>query len=134
MLTSPAIFKTGMLGKNQYNVTGDLITGYTANKEGIMPVKTLKTVPYITTFLLENRRVREYEFFLKPGERTEMHSHPDYLIYVLCDFRLRIKMADDKTEEVDFKAGQSSYKLAQTHSVENIGKTDARALIIELKD
>jgi quercetin dioxygenase-like cupin family protein len=98
-----------------------------------MPAKTIKTVPYISTFLLENRRVKEYEFFLKPGERTEMHSHPDYIVYVLCDCRLRISMADGKTEDVDFKAGQSSYKQVQTHSIENIGKTDARALIIELK-
>ncbi len=99
-----------------------------------MPVKSAKTVSHIAKFLLENQRVKEYEFFLKPGERTVMHSHPDYIIYVLCDFRLRIKMADGNTEDVDFQTGQSSYKGAQTHSVENIGETDARALIIELLD
>ena len=99
-----------------------------------MAVKTAKTVPYIAKFLLENSRIKEYEFFLKPGEKTEMHSHPDYIIYMLCDSRLKIAMADGRTEEADFKAGQSSYKQAQTHSIENIGNTDARALVVELKE
>jgi quercetin dioxygenase-like cupin family protein len=69
----------------------------------------------------------------KPGQKTLMHSHPDHVIYVLKDGKLKITLPDGTINEVSLKAGQAIWMNAQQHSVENLGKTEASNLVIELK-
>jgi hypothetical protein len=85
--------------------------------------------------LFENDRVRVLEYRSKPGEKAEVHSHPDYL-----SIRLRKRLQNtahfpgwEKVKTIEGKAGTVSWQDAVTHALENVGTIDAHALLIELK-
>ena len=83
--------------------------------------------------LLENERVRLLDFKLQPGKKTVQHSHPDTIVYALNDQKLRFILPDDEKKVVELKSGQAIWMNAETHVAENIGKTEARSVVIELK-
>jgi quercetin dioxygenase-like cupin family protein len=83
--------------------------------------------------LLDNHRVRVLELRLPPGESEPMHSHPDYLVYVLSPAIMRMTAADGSTKVVDLRSGDVSFGPPTTHSGENVGGTTLHELIIELK-
>ena len=83
--------------------------------------------------VLENERVRLLDFKLQPGKKTAQHSHPDTVVYSLNDHKLRFILPDDEEKVVELKLGQAIWINAETHVVENIGKTEARSVVIELK-
>jgi hypothetical protein len=84
--------------------------------------------------LLENDRVRVQEHFVKVGETIAMHSHPDKVIYALNDWKVREILLDGTTRVVEGKAGTARWGNATQHAVENIGTTEVRNIVIELKD
>ena len=92
-----------------------------------------KTVPYISKMLLETDRVKIYEVKLKPGEKNEIHCHPDYFIFNLTDNKLLTTDTSGKTHEREYKAEQSAFLKEQAHMAENIGDKEARLLIVEMK-
>ena len=69
----------------------------------------------------------------KPGQKTVMHSHPDHVIYVVKDGKLKITLPDGKSNEINLKSGQAIWMPAGQHAVENLGKTEANNIVIELK-
>jgi beta-alanine degradation protein BauB len=81
----------------------------------------------------ENDRVRVLELRLKPGERERQHSHPQYVLYALTDYRVRNTKADGTTQVFERKAGDVFWGEPVTHGGENIGTTELRAVIVELK-
>jgi quercetin dioxygenase-like cupin family protein len=81
----------------------------------------------------ENDRVRVLELRLKPGERERQHSHPQYVLYALTDYRVRNTKADGTTHVFERKAGDVYWGEPVTHGGENIGTTELRAVIVELK-
>jgi len=83
--------------------------------------------------LLDNHRVRVLELRLAPGEREPMHSHPDYLVYVLSPATMRMTAPDGTTKVVELGTGQVSFGSPTMHAGENVGKTTLHELIIELK-
>jgi quercetin dioxygenase-like cupin family protein len=83
--------------------------------------------------LLENDRVRVQEHFVKVGETIAMHSHPDKVIYALNDWKVRETLLDGTTRVVEGKAGTARWGKATQHAVENIGTTEVRNIVIELK-
>ncbi len=83
--------------------------------------------------LLENERVRVFDVKFTPGQKAAMHSHPDHVVYVLDDATLRLTGADGKSQDVSIKAGQALFLPAGPHAAENVGKTSAHNLVIELK-
>ena len=85
--------------------------------------------------LFENDRVRVLEYHSKPGDKAVMHSHPDYFVYDLASgYKVKFTSPDGKTAETpESKAGTVTWRGAETHATENVGTTDARVLIIELK-
>jgi len=62
-----------------------------------------------------------------------MHSHPANIVYALTSSKAKFTLPDGKTEERELKAGQAVWSDAVTHSSENVGTTESRALVIELK-
>jgi len=84
--------------------------------------------------LLENDRVRVLEFRDQPGDKEDMHSHPDYVVYVVSDFKRKFTGPDGKTNEAEGKAGQVLWRDAEFHSGENIGTTGTHVILIELKE
>jgi len=90
---------------------------------------------YRVTF--ENDRVRVLEYNGRPGMGVcgdGMHSHPAHLTVLLSTGKARFKTPDGKVEvRSDIPVGAVFWSNGETHEVENIGGSDIRLLIIELK-
>jgi hypothetical protein len=84
--------------------------------------------------LLENDRIRVLEFQDKPSDKEGMHSHPDYVVYVVSDFKRKFTEPDGNTREAEGKAGQVLWRGTESHSGENIGTTATHVILIELKE
>jgi len=93
------------------------------------PMKVAKNV---YKFIMENDRVRVLEASFKPGDKAIMHDHPDHLVYVLSDGKIKLK-SSGKTDVLELKKGQAVFLKAQSHEAENTGKTDLHLLVVELK-
>jgi hypothetical protein len=93
-----------------------------------------KAVDPSMKILLENDRVRVQEHYLKPGQKIAMHSHPDKVIYAINDWKVRETYPDGTSKVVEGKAGTAVWGTAKTHAVENIGTTEVRNIVIELKE
>jgi hypothetical protein len=93
----------------------------------------VKVAPGVYKVALENDHVRVLEVTLKPGEKVPMHSHPACIIYPLNDSKTRFTSPDGKSVDVDMKTGAVSWHEAESHMSENIGQSDARVLVIEMK-
>ena len=83
--------------------------------------------------LLDNEYVRILEVRQKPGDKSPIHSHPNHVVYALSDETLKFTQADGKTNVATIKAGRAVWRNAETHTVQNVGKNEGRALDIELK-
>ena len=85
----------------------------------------------------ENDRLRVLEYNGRPGMGVcgdGMHSHPAHLTVLLSTGKVRIKTPDGKVEEQSgAPVGAVFWSDAATHEVENIGGSNIRLLIIELK-
>ena len=93
-----------------------------------------KVAADVYKLVMENDRVRVFEVQFKPGQKAVMHGHPDHVVYVLADYTLNLMLPGDKSQEVPLKAGQAIWMGAGQHAAQNIGKTEGRALVIELKE
>jgi hypothetical protein len=89
--------------------------------------------PQYYTVRLDNETVRVLEYRLKPGEKEVMHSHPPGVVYSLADAQFRTTLPDGTSSEATVRGGEVTWRERTSHSAENIGKTEAHALAIELK-
>jgi quercetin dioxygenase-like cupin family protein len=94
----------------------------------------LEAAPNVYKLLMENDRVRVLDVRVKPGEKTKIHSHPDRVVYVLSDHRLKFTSADGASRELELRAGQVLWIEAGVHTTENTGMTEAHNLAVELKE
>jgi ketosteroid isomerase-like protein len=85
------------------------------------------------TVKFENERIRVLELRLKPGQSERQHSHPQYVLYPLNDYRVRNTNADGTVRTFERKAGEVFWGEPITHGGENVGTTDVHAIIVELK-
>ena len=86
-----------------------------------------------TKVLLDNECVRVQYHDVAVGQTIPMHSHPNYVVYVLKDFKARITLSDGTQRISERKAGEAYWNPPIEHSVENLGSTDIHNLIVELK-
>jgi quercetin dioxygenase-like cupin family protein len=89
--------------------------------------------PKVVKTKFENDHVRVLEFISDPGDKEGLHFHPAFVVYVVTGGTLRITNPDGKIDDVEFKDGDIRYREPVTHTTENIGKTQLRAIIVELK-
>jgi hypothetical protein len=95
-----------------------------------------KVMPRAYRVALENDRVRVLEFTGRPGMGIcgdGMHWHPAHLTIVLNDWQGRVSTPDGVVRDRSRKAGDVFWSEAETHKLENTGKTNSRVLIVELK-
>ena len=85
------------------------------------------------TVRFENDRVRVLEYRDKPGERTQEHRHPAFVLYVVSPFKRKLILPDGKVMVREFKAGDIMWSDAQTHIGENVGDTSTHVIMIEMK-
>lgn len=83
--------------------------------------------------LLENDCVRMQFHDVAVGQKTPMHAHPRYAVYVFNAYRARITLADGSQRISEHKAGDAFWHEASQHVVENVGTTPIHNLVLELK-
>jgi quercetin dioxygenase-like cupin family protein len=93
----------------------------------------VKVAPKNCKVLLDNDQVRVIRVVLKPGEKLAMHSHTANVVYSFTGAKAKYTFTDGKTEERELKSGQAVWSDAVSHSTENTGTTESRALVFELK-
>ncbi len=84
--------------------------------------------------IMENDRVRVLEYRDLPGEKTNQHRHPAFVLYALGPFSRNITLPDGKIMRRDFKAGEVLWSDEQIHIGTNVGQTPTHAIIVELKE
>ncbi|MGE0846066.1 MAG: hypothetical protein AB7L41_07335 [Flavobacteriaceae bacterium] len=92
-----------------------------------------KTNPDLYKVIFENDRVRVLEYRDQPGDKTNMHEHPAFLVYALSSFERRLTLPDGKVLNRTFTPGQVLFSEAQAHIGENIGNTETHIIMVELK-
>ena len=93
----------------------------------------LQVATNVYTLNMENEYVRVMDARFSPGAKAVMHYHPNHVVYVLTDERVKITTPDGKSVNFDLKAGQAIWMPAGQHAAENLGKVEAHNLVIELK-
>ncbi len=84
--------------------------------------------------IFKNEQVRVLEYKDKPGDKTNLHHHPDSLVYALSTFKRKLILNGDTEIIVDKKEGETYWVSAQDHIGENIGTTDTHVIIVELQE
>jgi len=84
--------------------------------------------------LFENEQVRVVRYRFNPGEKNEMHGHPDNVQVVLTDAKATVTTPDGKTTQSQGKAGQVNWRPATVHSVQNTGEKPFEGVLVEMKD
>lgn len=85
------------------------------------------------TTILENKCVRVLDYRDQPGQKTQQHEHPAFVLYALSSFERTLTLPDGKILRRQFNAGDIAWSNGQTHIGENVGQTPTHALIVELK-
>jgi hypothetical protein len=96
-----------------------------------------KMQPQSYQVVMENDRVRVLEYNSRPGMGVcgnGMHSHPAHLTVLLTNGTVRVRTPDGRVvEHTDMPLGTVFWEAPVTHTVENIGGSNLRSLIIEMK-
>src|SRR5580765_7338241 len=92
-----------------------------------------KLSPDLYKVRLENDRVRVLEYRLKPGQKEPMHSHPAGLVIVLTDGSLKNTLPDGTSYARTYSVGDVMWREPVTHTGENVGTTELRSFIVDIK-
>lgn len=90
------------------------------------------TDPELYKVVFENDRVRVLEYRDVPGDRTNIHHHPDSVMITLSSFRRALTIGGE-TREFDKFQNEIGWLPAQEHIGENVGSTPTHAVFVELK-
>ena len=85
------------------------------------------------TVELENDRVRVIRIRYGPGEKSEMHYHPESVIVFRTDAEVRFSYPDGSSEEINGTAGDVISLPATTHLPENLSNQPFEVIQVELK-
>jgi quercetin dioxygenase-like cupin family protein len=83
----------------------------------------------------ENEAVRVFEVTLRPGDMEPVHTHPANLAYIMNSGKVRVAYVGGEAQNVEVRKGDVLYSDPEgPHTLENLGKTTMRAIVVELKD
>ena len=86
------------------------------------------------TVFVDNDRVKAYEGRFSPGEKSpQMSKRPDRVEFAMTDGQMRHYYLDGKVEDVMWKAGEVKWSERATYQQENIGTTEFRIRVVQLK-
>jgi len=91
----------------------------------------VEAAPKQAKVLVDNDKVRVIHATFKKGDKVPAHSHPDIVVYILKEGKVKFTNADGKVVESDPKVGEAFFRPAVTHSHEHL--EDSEAVIVELK-
>lgn len=93
----------------------------------------VSVAPHVYKVLLENDKVRVLAIRTEPGASSEMHSHPDMVLYAVSDCDWALTGPDGEVVEARVPADEVMFLDATTHSAKDIGANGSHAIAIELK-
>ena len=70
--------------------------------------------------------------YLKPGQSSALHAHPDNVIYAVNGGTAEFTQKDGTKHTNELKTGMSMVTAGGTHSVKNTGKTTLRVILVEV--
>ena len=115
---------------------GILMTGlaFVARSQTAAAQDPVKLEPDLYKVLLDNDQVRVIDYHLGKGQKEPMHTHATpAMVYWFTDAKLLNTLPDGKTKELSGKAGEAIWRGATTHTTENVGNAEVRALVVECK-
>jgi quercetin dioxygenase-like cupin family protein len=81
----------------------------------------------------ENASVRVLRIHYAAHEKSVMHYHPNAVAVFQTDGRVKFTLPNGKSEEREFKAGQTMWTPAGRHNPENVGDSDFEVILVEMK-
>lgn len=121
------------MNKAVYFIGGVLVGSLPFSLAAASTQDAVAVSPQYYSVRLENDRVRVAEWRLKPGEREGAHTHSPGIVYVLADSTVRTTFPDGTVAERPSKAGEVFWRDATSHSLVNVGQTEAHSLAIDVK-
>lgn len=106
-----------------------VLTSFNANAQDPVQVS-----PEIYKLMLDNDQVRVIEYQAGPSQRDQMNFLPRHLTYTLTPVKLKVMAPDGNITNVEAEEGEVYWQAPVTHSIQNIGKTEAKMLIVEIKE
>jgi len=83
--------------------------------------------------LHEEDEIRLIEMTLNAGETDNQHSHKDELVYFVSGGNVRIHLPDGQSMDAEVPDGHVMAHEAWTHTVQNTGSKNVKAIIFEKK-
>ena len=97
-------------------------------------IDIVQTSPNQARVLMENEHVRVVEYAVKPGETDVWHTHPPRSSYVVSGGKVKVYTENGEPKISEVKTGASSWAgQGAKHYVENIGDTDIKIILTEIK-
>ena len=93
----------------------------------------VKVDPAHYKVVFENAAVRVLRISYPAGAKSTMHQHPDAIVVMLADAKVRFATPDGKSEDVDMPRESAMYTPAATHNPENIGTGPVDGILVEFK-
>ena len=94
-------------------------------------IDPVKASPKNYKTLLEEGDVRMIEMTLPAGTSDIQHSHHHEMVFFITGSKVRVHMPDGSSVDLDIPDGHVMAHEPWTHRVENIGKSDIKAIIFE---
>ena len=128
--------RVNMLRVRMYSVMF-VLAAFTASETAVAQVSppSWTASPDVYKVAAENGQFRVVEGTWKPGQRDQLHSHPNggFFFYV-TDCLTRLHSPDGRTEDVVRSAGAAGWQPAfDSHWVENVGKETCKLVLFEPK-
>lgn len=94
-----------------------------------------KVAPTGVKVVFENDQVRVLDVVTQPGSTMAVHSHPAVMVVTLTPGTTRFTSTTGKTETVgaNVTRGGATYRPAESHASENVGKAVSHVFLIEFK-
>ncbi len=91
--------------------------------------------PNIYHVLAENEMMRLLLAIWKPGDRDKWHSHPPTAVYYITDCHVRAFFPDGSQRDLQRVGGIGRARdiSVTSHSIQNIGSSECRILLVEIK-
>ena len=97
-----------------------------------MAEDAVKVAPDVYKVVFENEKVRVLEVEMEEGSRTEMHSHPDTLIYIISGGKVAFTDSSGQVEDLETGDGETVWMEATEHATQHVAGA-IHALLIEPK-
>ena len=96
-------------------------------------IDPVKASPNNYKLLFEDETHRVLEMTLNAGDKDNQHSHTSEIAYFITGSSVKIHLPDGQSMEADVPDGHVMAHEAWTHTVENVGSKDLKAIIFEVK-